>query len=194
MSSKYDYIELRTQYVRGDMSIRELCRLNGVRSWSTVNERARREDWEGLRNSFRRQVENKSIEALAEKAARKIAQIRLDALEVIHAGILKLATDMDATEPVMDGGKVLRDDAGDIVWRPRVRYGPRDLAILIEKYQSLTGQPQTIGEERHLGMSLSAEADHETLRDVLSLIRPRAAIAESSGEPETGNPSRTRPH
>jgi len=96
MATKNDYISLKNQYVQGVMSIRELCRQNNITTWSPVNVRANREGWEALRAEFNRQVENKSLEHLAQKRAQKIAEIQLDSLEVIHAGILKMAEDMDA--------------------------------------------------------------------------------------------------
>ncbi len=132
MARIYDYISLRAQYVQTDVSLRELCRNNGIKSWSSVNDIKNREEWDRLRAEFRRQVENKSLEHLATKRANKIAEIQVDALEVIHAGILKMAEDMDATEEVEVNGRR--------VVRKLVVFGPRELATLIDKFQSLIGQ------------------------------------------------------
>jgi hypothetical protein len=183
MTSKYDYISLKNQYVQGTMSIRELCRMNDIPTWSTVNARANREDWEGLRASFNRQVENKSLEHLAQKRAQKIAEIQLDSLEVIHAGILKMAEDMDAVEEY--------EVNGVIKTRKVMRIHPRDLAILLDKFQSLIGQPQQIQENRNLGIDVLTQASPDTLRDLLAALRPSVGLGP--GAVAGAHPTNTRP-
>lgn len=161
------------------MSIRELCRTNNIPTWSTVNARANREGWDQLRSEFNRQVDNKSLEHLAQKRSTKIAEIQLDALNVIHAGILKMAEDMDAVESVVIDGKERS--------RKVMRIHPRDLAILIDKFQSLIGQPSQIQESRNLGIDVLTEAPPEVLRDLLAALRPVSVL----GRPE-GSTSRPR--
>jgi len=173
----YDYKTIYDEFVQGDATLSDLARKHGIKATSTLTRRARAEGWEHRREEFRRQLDNKTLEQVADKRAKKLADIHLDALEVIHAGILKVAADMDAREPVMDGGQVLRDARGEIVWRPLVRYNPRDLATLIEKLLVLTGQPSDINENRTLGINLSAATDGDALRELLTSIRPRAALA-----------------
>jgi transposase-like protein len=173
----YDYKPIYERYVQGDQTLSDLAREFGIKSPSTLTRRAAKEGWEARRQEFRRQVDNKSLEAVADKRAAKIADIHMDALEVIHAGILKVAEDMQAKEPVMDGGQVLRDPAGNVVYRALTRYNPRDLAILIEKVLVLTGQPSDINENRQLGINLNAATDGDALRELLNAIRPRAALA-----------------
>lgn len=189
----YDHVALKQEYVQGTMTMTDLARTRGVRSVSTLSRRAKREGWDRLRTEFQRQVDNKSLEKVADRRAEKIADIHMDSLAVIHAGILKLAEDMTAREPVMDGERVLRD-RGEIVYRPAVRYTPRDLATLIDKFLVLTGQPNDVREERHLGIQIDAEADRGTLEGLLGRLRPRAALARGGGEPEESDPSRTRPN
>jgi transposase-like protein len=178
----YDYRVIYEEYVQGDMTLSDLARKHGIKSASTLTRRARAEGWEARRAEFRRQVDNKSLEAVADKRARKISDIHMDALEVIHAGVLKVAADMDAREPVMDGGVVLRDASGEIIWRPLTRYNPRDLATLIEKLLVLTGQPSDISENRQLGVQLNAATDGDALRELLNTLRPQAALAAGGGE------------
>lgn len=173
----YDYVPIKERYIQGNDTLSDLARQFSIKSPSTLTRRAHSEGWERLRSEFRRQLDNKSLEAVAEKRAQKIADIHMDALEVIHAGILKVAEDMNAKEPVFESGQVLRDQNGDIVYRPMTRYNPRDLAILIEKVLVLTGQPSDVTEERHLGLNFNATTDGDVLRDLLSALRPRAALA-----------------
>ena len=192
MGTKYDYISLKNQYVQGSMSIRELCRMNEIPTWSTVSARANREGWDALRAEFQRQVEGKSLEVLATKRANKVALIENDLLEVVHAGILKMAEDMDAREPVMDGTAVLRDDEGNIVWRPVQRFGPNQLQTLVQQYLAITGKPSTVTENRNLNANLNAEMDQTDLRALLAAIRPRAALAGAGEADRAGDPPGTR--
>lgn len=185
----YDYVPIRERFIQGNETLSDLAREFGIKSASTLTRRARAENWEARRAEFRRQVDNKSLEAVADKRAQKIADIHMDALEVIHAGILKVAQDMEAREPVMENGSVLRDTQGEIVYRPLTRYNPRDLAILIEKVLVLTGQPSDINESRQLGINLSAATDGDALRELLNAIRPRASLAGSGSSGSGSNPS-----
>lgn len=178
----YTYGPIRDEYIQGDITLSELARKHGIKSPSTLTRRAAKEGWDRARSEFRRQVENKSLEAVAEKRAAKIADIHMDSLTVIHAGILKLAEDMNSREPVFEGGQVLRDRDGGIVYRPAVRYSPRDLATLIDKFLLLTGQPNEVTEERHLGFNVSAVTDEDMLRELLGALRPRAALAATGSE------------
>ena len=192
MGTKYDYISLKNQYVQGTMSIRELCRINEIPTWSTVSARANREGWDALRAEFQRQVDNRSIEALADKRATKIAAIETDLLEVVHAGILKMAEDMDAREPVMDGTNVLRDANGEIVWRPVQRFGPNQLQTLVSQYLAITGKPSTIAENRNMNLNANADVQPDDLRAILAAIRPRAALARTGGADQAGDPPAAR--
>ena len=184
MATKYDYISLKNQYVQGTMSIRELCRQNDIATWSTVNARANKEGWDQLRAEFNRQVENKSLEHLAQKRAQKIAEIQLDSLEVIHAGILKMAEDMDAVEEYEVNGVVKT--------RKVMRIHPRDLAILLDKFQSLIGAPQQINENRNLGVDIISQADPEVLRDLLGALRPRPLVGPTEGAAQGSHPPTAR--
>jgi len=184
MRTKHDYISLKNQYIQGTMSVRELCRQNDISAWSPVNTRANRDGWEQKRIEFNRQVENKSLEHLAQKRAQKIAEIQLDSLEVIHAGILKMAEDMDAEEEYEIAGQIKR--------RKIMRMHPRDLAILIDKFQSLIGQPQQINESRTLGIEVLTQADPSVLRDLLGALRSREPVAIGQGAASVAHPSDAR--
>jgi hypothetical protein len=166
--SKYDYISLKNQYVQGSMSIRELCRQNNIPTWSAVNARAKRDDWDQKRIEFNRQI----------------AEIQVDSLEVIHAGILKMAEDMDAVEEYEVNGVTKT--------RKVMRIHPRDLAILLDKFQSLIGAPQQISENRNLGVDILSQADPETLRDLLGVLRPQQIVGPAEGAAARGHPSSTR--
>jgi len=184
MTTRYDYISLKNQYVQGSMSIRELCKQNGITTWSAVNARANKDGWNALRAEFNRQVENKSLEHLAQKRALKIAEIQLDSLEVIHAGILKMAEDMDAEEEYEVNGQIRK--------RKVMRIHPRDLAILLDKFQSLIGQPQQINENRNLGIDVLTQASPDVLRDLLASLRPERPLGPGQGAVAVARSTDTR--
>ena len=50
--AKYDYDALERQYIQGTMSLRELCRMNGIETWSTVAEQAKKREWDKRREEF----------------------------------------------------------------------------------------------------------------------------------------------
>lgn len=174
MTTKYDYITLKNEYIQTPgLSIRALCEKHGIKTWSAVNARKNAEGWDSLRDEFNRQVENKSLEALSAKRAQKVAEIQLDALNVIHAGILKMAEDMDAEEEYEVGGQVRR--------RKVMRIHPRDLAILVDKFQTLIGQPTGINETRNVNLGMQAELEPDELRTILAALRPQPAAAGAAG-------------
>lgn len=185
MATKYDYIALKNEYIQTPgLSIRALCERHGIKTWSTVNKRKNDEGWDAKRAEFERQVDNKSLEALASKRAQKIAEIQLDALNVIHAGILKMAEDMDAEEEYEVNGQVRR--------RKVMRIHPRDLAILVDKFQSIIGQPSQVTEQRNLNLGMQADLEPDELRTILAALRPQPAISGPAGEAARPTPPGTR--
>lgn len=149
-----------------------------------MNQRKNKEGWDALRASYERQVENKSLEHLAQKRANKIAEIQLDALNVIHSGILKMAEDMDEVETY--------EVAGATHTRKVMRIHPRDLAILIDKFQSLIGAPTQINENRNLGIEVLTQADPDVLRDLLGSLRPRQVVGSTEGAASLAHPASAR--
>lgn len=174
MVQKYDYITLKNEYIQTPgLSIRALCERHGIKTWSAVNKRKNDEGWDAKRAELERQTENKSLEALADKRATKVAEIQLDALNVIHAGILKMAEDMDAEEEYEVNGVVRR--------RKVMRIHPRDLAILVDKFQTLIGQPSQVSEQRNLHLGMQAELEPDDLRTILAALRPQPALPGTAG-------------
>ena len=114
----------------------------------------------------------------------KIAEIQLDSLEVIHAGILKMAEDMDAEEEYEVNGQIRK--------RKVMRIHPRDLAILLDKFQSLIGQPQQINENRNLGIDVLTQASPDVLRDLLASLRSERPLGPGQGAVAVARSADTR--
>jgi hypothetical protein len=164
-----DYPALRHQFVVGDLTIRALCRENGIdRSWSTVARRAKEEDWERKRAQFRSLEEAKTYEMVAEKRAHLIAQIGEDLLTAIQGSVLKF---LDGLE-----GKWVNDPvSGTRQYVPGITVNPSDLAKMIDKFQLLAGGATS--REEHLGINL-----HGDLADLpAELLRELSAVARAKG-------------
>lgn len=149
MSAKWDYDKLELEYIQGpdDLTPRKMAERDGA-SFSAYYDQYRKRDWERKRQDYRSQVSQKAIATIADRTAEKIAQIRLDALDAIHAGVYKMALDIQdhwATDP----------ETGERRFVPGVKVTPDGLAKLIDRFQTLTGNPATITENRNLGVNIT---------------------------------------
>jgi len=160
----YDYDALEKEFLAGDMSIRELCRRNGIRNHSVVHEQARRRKWSEKRDRVKGRVVELSIDQIAARQARRMSRIEdaYDlAVEAIIEAIIKMREDM----------RLAGDDG--------VKVYPKDLSILIDKLQTMLGRPTTISEERHLGAF--TQLDPDQLMEVLRQSRENGANARTVG-------------
>lgn len=73
--SKADYRELERAYVTGDYSYRELGAKFGV-NYSSLAQKAKRDNWAARRDEHRRQVAAKTYEHMADETARQAVIIR----------------------------------------------------------------------------------------------------------------------
>lgn len=174
-----DYRALEREYVTGDMSLRELCRRHGVTAHSGVVAQAKKNDWVGKRDAYRSQKTKRAISRLAEGAADREAEVRDAAIEAIDEAITRFRADLRATKRV-----VLAD--GSITEEPVLLIGPRDLALLIDRFQVLFGRPNTISEGRDLTASVTSEVPIQVLQQIVALTRGLAPPGpdHSSGLPD----------
>ena len=138
---KYDYATLEQKFIQSDLnlSVRQFAEQQGV-PWSLVNQKVNSEGWREKRQEFHNKATAKAIEVSGDRLGLKIAKIREDSLDVIHAAVLKMAYDMqDHVVENPDGSKTLV--RGQTVT-------PSDMAKLIDKLLLLTGQPTVRTEER----------------------------------------------
>ncbi len=175
--TKYDYDALEREFIAGpiDQSVRSFAESHGIAAWSTVNQQAIKRKWRQKRDEHHNRVVVATSEAIADRTARKAAQIKEDALDVIHAAMFKMAADLKDREVVetdYDGKTRTRIIEG-------ITVTPSDLAKLIDRVLLLTGQPTQIGEQRNLGLNLTG-APADVLRE----------IAELTGGDQRGRESR----
>jgi hypothetical protein len=179
----HDYVALRDQFVRGDMGIRELCRINGIANHSPVATKARDDHWAEARAAFRKLT----LEKTDDKAADKQAQRRVRAMEVIDhafdavdAVLTKLVEDMHATHVV----RQIDDDGKEIRVRvPVMRVTPQAAAAIIDRLNVLVGQPSTITEERHSGSVTLDGLPSDVLRAIADAARGATGPKRVGGSP-----------
>lgn len=187
MRTKHDYPTIKHEFVVGDESIRELARKHDINAFSTIAERARNDDWAGARAQYRALQQSKTIEKSAERHAEKASQIRGDALEVVHAAILKMGADLEdrwVTDP----------ETGLRVFVPGMKVTASDLAKLITQLQLLTGGATARTENLDLGLTGDVgDLPPELLRELLAISRAKGAGGEPVGQSPLPRIARAKP-
>lgn len=177
MNVKFDWPEIERQYIRGDMSLRELADERGVTNISLMTRRSTRLEWVRKREEFKAKAERKALELMGTEEGRRIARearVRDDAIELIDKAILQLSDTLDRKQKVLQGD-------GSTMEVPLLMVTPKDITGLIDRLQVLFGRPSTISEERSVGLNLST-SDPAVLRAIVDLTRGVAAVG-SGGSP-----------
>lgn len=151
MNRSHDYIALRDEFVRGTMSLRELCRIHDIKNHSPIATRARAEGWADARAAYRA----KAVQKTDDKAADRQADRRIRAMEVmdhafdaVDAVLMKLLEDLAAKQFVR---RIDATGAEVIIAEPVMRVTPQAAAAIIDRLNVLVGRPSTISEERVSG-------------------------------------------
>ena len=167
------------------MSLRELCRRHGVTAHSAVVVQARQGNWAEKRRAYRDRASSTYIERHADRAGARKAEVRDHAIEAIDEAITKFRADLQAT--------VKKRIDGAWVEVPALRVGPRDLALLIDRFQVLFGRPAMISEGRGFAATITSEAIPvdvlmgiiEATRGLAGTPRPEASpLPRLHGRPE----------
>lgn len=175
MSRKYDYKTIKQDYVTGDESLRALATKYGLATNSTISEIARREEWDKARAEFRELEQQNIAEAVAQKRARKVAEIENDVLETIHAAVINLALSLQ--------DRIVDDPKGGQRLIPAQQVTPDGLTRLIDKFLVITGQ--VTNREAHLGFNINAgpnDIPHDVLRELRKLAAEQGAGASPVGQ------------
>lgn len=187
-NSKHDYGALEKEYIEGpdDLTPRKMAERDGA-SYSAYYMQARKRGWEAKRAAFRTKVAAKSLELVTDRIAIKAAAIKDDALQVIHAAVLKMASDMTdhwVTDPV---------DPKHRIFVPGIVITPNDLAKLIDKLLLLTGNPTQISENRNFGIELSPDLPPDVLGLIADLAGERGTSTRSVGRASLPGARASRP-
>jgi hypothetical protein len=143
MTAKYDKQALKAEYIQGpdELTPRAMAKRDGA-AFSAYYVHFRNDNWAEGRADYRRQLQQKTIAAITGATAEKVARIKVLALDAIEAAIMKMALDLQDRK-LTDGTIV----PGQIVT-------PNDVSKLIDRLLVLTGNPNTIQENRNIGLSL----------------------------------------
>ena len=76
LAEVYDWSNIKKEYVTGKMSYKKLAEAHGIRL-NTLTERAADEGWVQERVQYREEIEQKTLEELQKKTARKNAKQRI---------------------------------------------------------------------------------------------------------------------
>lgn len=162
--------KIELEWVTGpdELSLRELARRHEA-SFSYIAKRARDDGWEQKRQAFRDREMSKAVTALTDTLAVKVAKVKGDALEVIHAAILKMG--LDLRDRVLSDGTVV---PGQVIT-------PSDVSKLIASFQTLTGQASAITENRNLGITLNDDLPPEVARLLADIAGERGTNTRPVG-------------
>lgn len=170
--TKYDYPELEKQFVyaEDELSIRKLCEINGIKTWSTVSEYAKRNGWREKRAEVQRRQQEANIQKVVDTRADKLAKALDDAIMVANQAIYAF-WDSIRERWVVD------PDTGQRVFVPaRQDIPPADFVKILEKVMVLNGQ--FTSREARVEIDVSATTDMEMLRELLSAAKSAGAEAD----------------
>ena len=161
--SKYDLTKLRDQFVRSDLSLRALCRENGIEGFSYIAQIAKRDNWLADRAQYRQEAKDKTIERMAENQAEIAVQMRGEMLTVVRAALYKFAEDLK---------------------RPDFLVSPSDIVKLIQQGMLLIGDPTSRTEEKSFALTAElGELPPEVLRELAGAARQARLVGQSGGGP-----------
>jgi hypothetical protein len=176
---KHDYDTMRHAYLTTDVSLRGLAKEHGA-SFATVAAYARRHGWDDARAKYRVLQDEKSLEAFADRRAKKVADMERDAFEVIHAAILKMGLDMEDRW-------VTDEVTGERRFIAGMQITPEALTRLLDKYLVMTGN--VTDRRANLGLNVAVgSGDSGIPREVLRELRDLALTKGAGGKPVGQSP------
>jgi hypothetical protein len=152
---------MEREYITTDISLRELSRKHGVGSHSLVVDQSRKHDWPAKREAYRARESESFIEKHAARHADRQAEIKDKVLDAIDEAITKFRQDMRATEK-----KLVNEEWVEV---PAWYMKPRDLCLLIDRFEVLFGRPSVISQ--HQGLTVTSELSVESLSEFLERTR-----------------------
>jgi hypothetical protein len=161
----HPYAELEREYITTDLSIRELCRWHSIAAHSSVVVQALKHKWAEKREAYQAKASDAFIDRHADRMADRQAEISDKALDAIDEAITKFRSDMQATAKK-------RID-GEWIEVPVMRVAPKDLALLIDRFEVLFDRPAHITEQHNL--AVRSELPLDALKQLVELTRGRAA-------------------
>jgi transposase-like protein len=164
MNKRHPYRDMQREYITTDISIRELCRRHGIRSHSVVVDQARKGRWSEKREQYRAKADESFMTHHAERMADRQADINDKVLDAIDLALDRFRSDLKAT-------KLVRQPDGSITEEPAWYMTPKDLCLLIDRFEVLFGRPSVISQ--HQGVTVTSELSADALREFIEVTRGR---------------------
>ena len=174
VNKRHDFARLEREFITSDISLRALCRKHNISARSLVTVQAKKNDWAGKREAYQAKETDSFIETYADRMADRRAEISDKFLDAIDEAITKFRTDMKAT-------KLVRQPDGSITEEPVMRLTPKDVSILIDRFQVLFEKPSLISQ--HQGLTASSEFSTDALREFIEATRGMEAPARMDASP-----------
>ena len=108
-----DWKRIKAEYIAGGKSLRELAEKYGV-SFSTIQKKSMEEKWGNLRKKSRRKVEEKIIDSVSSKEAKKAVDL-FDIADLLAEKVREMAemvVDPDSIKKLTSAIKDIRDIKG----------------------------------------------------------------------------------
>lgn len=179
MTAKYDYPALELEYIQGpdDLTPRKMAERDGA-PFSAYYDQYRKHEWARKRAEYRAEQQTKVIAAITDATAEKVAAIKRDAFEVIHAAILKMGLDLQ-DRTVLDYDHSTGKQYQRVI--PGQTITANDVSKLIDKLLVLTGNPNTINESRNLNADLTPQLPPDVARLIAEVATERGSAAGGVG-------------
>jgi hypothetical protein len=162
VNKRHDFARLEREFITTDISLRGLCRKHGISAHSLVTVQAKKGRWAEKRERYRARESDAFIEKHAARHADREAQVRDKVLDAIDQAIDKFREDLAATRSV-------RQPDGSITEEPAWYMTPKDLALLIDRFQVLFERPSAI--TQHQGVAVTSELSADALREFIEATR-----------------------
>jgi uncharacterized coiled-coil DUF342 family protein len=177
VNKPHDYRALEREFVTSQISLRESCRRHNISAHSLVTVQAKKGKWREKREAYRAKESESFIARHAARHADRQAEINDKVLEAID----KFREDLKAT-------KLVRQPGGSVTEEPAWLMTPKDLCLLIDRFQVLSERPAVISQ--HQGLSVTSELSFEAMMEFLERTRGRAGPSpmEESPLPRTRRP------
>lgn len=167
--AKYDYPDLEQQFVFGDMSIRALCKENGITTWSTVNDYAKRNNWMQKREDYQRRQAEANIQKVIDTRAERLAAALDDGISIANKAMFSF---LDSLED-----RIVKKPDGEEFIVLGQQIPAKDFVLILEKIMVLNGQ--FTSREEHVSADLTGALTMEALRDILDAARAAGATTGS---------------
>ena len=174
MNKRHQYRDLEREYITSQISLRALCRKHGITAHSLVTVQAKKGKWQKKREAYQQKSGDAFIEKHADRMADRQAEVRDKALDAIDEAITRFRESMRATKPV-------RQPDGSITEEPVMRLTPKDVAILIDRFEVLFEKPSLISQ--HQALTVTSELSSESLREFIEATRGRAGPSRMDVSP-----------